>query len=209
MARFLWVSNSCCFVDLVCPLWWGDVSVICSCWWSLTAKSEGLMTIFQCYTFLNPSIWKDRPSHLCSLRLQWPSHATWLWISFSLPPATHRAATRRLEPASMREAVYSRYVSSGQTHGKHNFNILSWICIKLHFLFRTIQFFNEIVYAKTNLSLQVVNWRNEYCVWTELHCNVAFRCVLPLHITYYILSLHKKCIFNWVENVHSKLHILF
>jgi hypothetical protein len=69
--RFLLVSDSCGFADVMRPLWQEDSSVIYNCCWSSPAKSflgpclMGLTTIFNCLRFQTPSTLRAKSPYLC------------------------------------------------------------------------------------------------------------------------------------------------
>jgi hypothetical protein len=64
--QFLWLSDTCGFVDVRRPLWREDGLVVYNCCWSSLGQSfsgprpEGLMTIFYCLRFETPPTWRVR-----------------------------------------------------------------------------------------------------------------------------------------------------
>jgi hypothetical protein len=69
--RFLWLWDSCCFLDVGRPLWREDGSVVYNCCWSSSTQSfsgpspAGLMTIFYDPRFETPTTWRTRsPSYI-------------------------------------------------------------------------------------------------------------------------------------------------
>jgi hypothetical protein len=78
MTRFLLLSDSCGFLDVVLSLWWENKSAIYNCCWSspvqsfLGLSSAGLVTIFYCLIFDTPSTCRARPLYLYSPGTGWP-----------------------------------------------------------------------------------------------------------------------------------------
>jgi hypothetical protein len=83
--RFLLLSDSCRFLDVSCPLWLEDMSVVYNCGWSSTAQSfsgpspAGLMTIFCCLRFETPPTWRARSLYIPQ-GTGWPRH----WVPLSI-----------------------------------------------------------------------------------------------------------------------------
>jgi hypothetical protein len=75
---FLLLSDNCGFVDVGCPLWRKNGSVVYNCCWSSPAQSfvspssPGLMTIFCSLKFETPSTWRARTPYLCPPGTGWP-----------------------------------------------------------------------------------------------------------------------------------------
>jgi hypothetical protein len=82
--RFLFLSDSCGFVDVGRPLWWEDGSVVYTCCWSSPAKSfsgpspVGLMTTFYCLRFETPPTWRTRSLYLYPPGTGWLSYTAFM-----------------------------------------------------------------------------------------------------------------------------------
>jgi hypothetical protein len=105
--RFLLPSDSCMFVDVGCPLWWEDRSVVYNCCWPSPAQSfsgpnpAGHMTIFYCLRFETPPSWRARSPYLYPPGAGWPSYIPRHWVPFLSPPMTRRAMVKVFESTSM------------------------------------------------------------------------------------------------------------
>jgi hypothetical protein len=97
--RFLFLSDSCRFADVVCPLWREVGSVVYNHCWSLPAQSlsgpspAGLIAVFYCPRFEIPPTWRARSLYLYRSGTRWISYTPRHWVPFSSPPTTRRAAT--------------------------------------------------------------------------------------------------------------------
>jgi hypothetical protein len=95
--RFLLLSDSCGFVDVRCPLWREDGSVIYNCCWLLPAQPfldlspAAPMTIFYCLRLQTPPTWRARSPYLHPPGTGWPSYTPRQWVPLSSPPTTCRA----------------------------------------------------------------------------------------------------------------------
>jgi hypothetical protein len=87
---FLFLSDSCGFVDVGRPLWREDGPVAYNCCWTSPARlisspnPAGLMTISYCLRFENSPTWKARSPYLYPPETGWPSYSPQPWVSYSL-----------------------------------------------------------------------------------------------------------------------------
>jgi hypothetical protein len=99
------------FVDVGCPFWRKDGSVVYNCCWSSPAQSfsgpspSGLMTVFYCLRFEIPPTWRVRSLNLYPPGTGWPSYTPRQWVPFLSSPTTRRATVEVFEPASSRGSV--------------------------------------------------------------------------------------------------------
>jgi hypothetical protein len=109
--RFLLLSEGCGFVDVGCPLWWEDGSVVYNCCWPLSTQSFSglsptlLVTIFYCHRFKTPQTWRARSPYLYPPGAGWPSYNTRHWVPFPLPPRHAGLQWRYLNPPPCRVEV--------------------------------------------------------------------------------------------------------
>jgi hypothetical protein len=96
------------FVDVGCPLWREDWSVVYNCCWSSPAQSflglspAVLMTTFYCLRFETPPTCRARSPYLYPPGTRCPSYTPRHWVPFSSPPTTRRAMVEVFETASTR-----------------------------------------------------------------------------------------------------------
>jgi hypothetical protein len=101
--RFLLLSDSCRFIDVGCPLWREDGSVIYNCCWLMPAQpfsglsSAELMIILYCLRFKSPPTWRTRSPYLYPSEIGWPSYTPRRWVLFSSPPRTCGATVEVLD----------------------------------------------------------------------------------------------------------------
>jgi hypothetical protein len=85
---FLFLSDSCGFVDVGRPLWREDGSAVHNCCWPPPAQwfsgpsPAGLM-IFYCLRFETPPTWRTRSLYLYTPGKGWPSYTPRHWVPFS------------------------------------------------------------------------------------------------------------------------------
>jgi hypothetical protein len=97
MTRFLLLSESCGFVDVVRPLWWEDGSLVYSCCWASKAHSfwdpsSGGLVIFYCLKFESPQTLRYTSPYLYASGTAWPSYTPRHQIH-SLPPFSGNTCT--------------------------------------------------------------------------------------------------------------------
>jgi hypothetical protein len=84
---FLFLSDSCEFVDVGRPIWREDGSVVYCCCWSLPAQllsgpsPVGLMIIFYCPRFETPPTWRARSPYLHPPETGCPSYTPRHWVT--------------------------------------------------------------------------------------------------------------------------------
>jgi hypothetical protein len=92
--RFLLLSDSCGFVDMVHSLWREDGPTLYNCCWPLPEQSfkgpssAGLVTIFYCLRLVTPLTWRARSPYLYPPGTEWPNYTPRQLVPFSSPPTT-------------------------------------------------------------------------------------------------------------------------
>jgi hypothetical protein len=139
-ARFLFLPDSCGFVDVVRPLWQEKGSVVYNCCWSSPAQSflglnpTGLRIIFYCVRFETPPTWRARSPYLYRPETQWSSYTPRQRVAFTSPPMTRRDTVEVFEPTSMRGTphlvsfvltIWSRH----ELHIKHSSQQFLYCCV--------------------------------------------------------------------------------
>jgi hypothetical protein len=86
--RFLFLSESCGFVDVGRSLWRENGSAVYNCYWSSPAQSflgtspTGLVTIFYSFRFESPPTWRARSPYLYPTGTRWPNYTPRHWVLF-------------------------------------------------------------------------------------------------------------------------------